>query len=302
MAMSKKLMRLTGFDTYFAGAASPNIISLIWLPLMHIGAIAALFNYSAANFWAFAVLYFATGCLGITLTYHRLLAHRTFALPLWLERILATFGGLALQGGPARWVAHHRMHHAGADTDHDPHDSRRGFFYCHVGWALLIKPEFDCPDRLKKFARDVHKDPYYRWLDTAAGMIIPQALLVALLYAIGGFSMVLWGLCLRMTVVYNATWLVNSATHFFGYKNYTVDDRSRNTWWVALVTFGEGWHNNHHAYPNVVEAGHKWWEFDATMVVVRFLRAAGLATKVRSIRQRQKSANVAPAGAMIEAG
>ena len=263
--------------------------SVLWIPLMHLGALAAIFYYSPRNLAVAAVLYFMTGCIGITLTYHRMMAHRAFAVPKWLERILATCAALAMQGGLVKWIGHHRMHHAHADTDLDPHDSRRGFFYCHVGWTLVYKPAFDDSDRQRKFARDIYNDPYYRWLDTVPGMLIPQGILAALLFIAGGggasgLGLVLWGICLRMTLVYHATWLVNSATHFIGYKTYAVDDRSRNTWFVALVSFGEGWHNNHHAHPNVVEAGHKWWEFDITMGVIRTLMALGLVTRFKSIR------------------
>lgn len=266
-----------------------NIGSAVWIPLMHLGAIAAIPYFSAQNLAVAFVLYFITGCLGITLTYHRLLAHRTFAVPKWLERILTTCGALAMQGGPIKWAGHHRMHHANPDTDQDPHNSLRGFFYCHVGWTLAYKPAFDDSDRQRKFARDIFNDPYYRWLDTVPGMLIPQALLaLALFLAAGGGSagvgMVLSGICLRMTFVYHATWLVNSATHFFGYKNYKVNDQSRNTWWVALLSFGEGWHNNHHAHPSVAEAGHKWWEFDVTMLIIRALKSMGLATRIKSIK------------------
>ncbi len=271
-----------------------NYGSVLWIPLMHVGALAAIPFFSTRNLAVAALLYFVTGCLGITLTYHRMLAHRTFAVPKWLERILATFAALAMEGGPIKWIGHHRMHHAHADTDLDPHDSRRGFFYCHVGWTFLYKPAFDDPERQRKFARDIYNDPYYRWLDTTPGMLIPQAILAGILFLVAGGGMaglglILWGVCLRMTLVYHATWLVNSATHFFGYKNYAVDDMSRNTWWVALFGFGEGWHNNHHAHPGCVEAGHKWWEFDITMGVVRLLNSLGLVTKMKSIRDHAAS-------------
>lgn len=261
---------------------------------MHVGALAAIPFFSTRNLAVAALLYFVTGCLGITLTYHRMLAHRTFAVPKWLERILATCGALAMEGGPIKWIGHHRMHHAHADTDLDPHDSRRGFFYCHVGWTFLYKPAFDDPERQRKFARDIYNDPYYRWLDTTPGMLIPQAILAGILFLVAGggtagLGLILWGVCLRMILVYHATWLVNSATHFFGYKNYAVDDMSRNTWWVALFGFGEGWHNNHHAHPGCVEAGHKWWEFDLTMGVVRLLNSLGLVSKMKSIRDHVAS-------------
>ncbi len=261
-----------------------NWTSILWVSAMHIGAVAALFYTNWQNFTAAAIMYFITGCLGITLTYHRLLAHRSFAVPKWLERVLTTCGVLAMEGSPTKWCAQHRMHHSHPDTEMDPHNSRRGFFYCHIGWTFGNRQEFDDSNKQRRFARDIHNDPYYLWLDTIAGQFLPQVLLAIVLYGIGGIGMVLWGVCLRMVFVYHATWCVNSATHFFGYRNYEIDDLSRNTWWVALITFGEGWHNNHHAYQQVAEAGHKWWEVDVTMMVIRLLNAMGLVTKLKSIK------------------
>jgi stearoyl-CoA desaturase (delta-9 desaturase) len=258
--------------------------SLFWLSMMHTGAIAALWYFSSANFAAFILFYFVTGCIGITMTYHRMIAHRTFAVPKWLERICVTCGALAMEGGPIKWTGHHRQHHSHPDTQLDPHNSRLGFFYCHMGWTFKWREEFDNPNKLRKFARDLAHDPYYQWLDTTAGQVLPQLILAGILFAIGGIGMVLWGVCLRMVWVYHATWCVNSATHFFGYRNYDIDDKSRNTWWVALITFGEGWHNNHHAHQNVAEAGHKWWELDVTMMVIRTLKKLGLVTKLKSIK------------------
>ncbi|MEI6834960.1 MAG: fatty acid desaturase [bacterium] len=270
--------------------SSMNWGSLFWISLMHVGAIFALYSVSSANLTAnltaLIVMYFLTGCIGITLTYHRMLAHRTFSTPKWFERICVTFGALAMQGGPIKWTGIHRQHHSHPDTEMDPHNSRAGFWYCHMGWVLRWKEQFDSTDKIKKFSRDISTDPYYRWLDTVAGQLIPQFILAACLYALGGFSMVLWGVCLRMVLVYHATWCVNSATHFFGYRNYDINDYSRNTWWVALITFGEGWHNNHHAIQNVAEAGHKWWEFDTTMFVIRVLKSMGLVHKLKSIHDR----------------
>ena len=287
--MSKKLSvtRDTAAPTAESAAKMPflglNWPSLLWISAMHIGAIAALFFTNRANIIAWLILYFVTGCLGITMTYHRLMAHRSFAVPKWLERILVTCGALAMEGGPIKWSGHHRMHHANPDSEKDPHNSRRGFLFCHMSWIFKYRPTFDDPNKLRRFARDIHSDSYYRWLETTMGQFLPQLVLGAALFAIGGIGMVLWGVCLRMVWVYHVTWFVNSATHFFGYRNYDIDDMSRNTWWVALLAFGEGWHNNHHANQHVAEAGHKWWEFDVTMIVIRSLNAMGLVSKLKSI-------------------
>jgi stearoyl-CoA desaturase (delta-9 desaturase) len=275
--------------------------SSLWILLMHIGAFFALYNFSKTNLIVAFVLYFITGCLGITLTYHRLLSHRSFAVPKWIERILTTCAALAMQGGPIKWCAQHRMHHSNPDTPLDPHNSRRGFFYCHMGWLLKYEDEFDNPEKLRKFARDINADPYYRWLETVTGQFLPQFVLAAALFAIGGIGMVLWAVCFRMVWLYHCTWLVNSATHFFGYKNYVNSDHSRNTWWVALLTFGEGWHNNHHAYQHVAEAGHKWWEFDVTMMVIRLLDLFGFVTRINSIRAIKPENRKLPLKIRVEA-
>jgi stearoyl-CoA desaturase (delta-9 desaturase) len=258
--------------------------SIFWVSLMHVGAIFSVNYLSTQNVVSLVVMYFLTGCIGITMTYHRMISHRTFVTPKWFERLCATCGALAMQGGPIKWTAIHRQHHSAPDTDMDPHSSRKGFLHCHFLWTTKWRDRFDDPVRLRRFARDVATDPYYRWLDTVAGQVIPQFILAALLYGIGGFGMVLWGVCLRMVLVYHATWCVNSATHFFGYRNYAINDLSRNTWWVALITFGEGWHNNHHAVQGVAEAGHKWWEIDPTMMVIRFFKSLGLVTRLKSIK------------------
>jgi stearoyl-CoA desaturase (delta-9 desaturase) len=178
-----------------------NWPSLLWLLTMHIGAIAALFFFSKANLVAEIIMYFITGCLGITLGYHRIMAHRALGVPKWLERVFVTCGALAMEGGPIKWCAHHRMHHANPDTENDPHNSRHGFFYCHVGWTLKFRPFFDSPDKLRRFSRDINQDPYYRWLDTTMGQFLPQLALATILFAIGGIGMVLWGVCLRMVLV-----------------------------------------------------------------------------------------------------
>ena len=261
-----------------------NWPSILWLTAMHIGAVASLFFASRPNLIAASILYFVTGCLGITMTYHRLLAHRSYALAKPLERFFVTCGALAMEGGPIKWSGQHRMHHSNPDTEQDPHNSYRGFWHCHMAWMFKYRPQFDSRPKILRFTRDIHCDGYYRWLDTPQGQFLPQICLASLLFAIGGLGMVLWGVCLRMVLVYHGTWCVNSATHFFGYRNYATSDRSRNTWWVALITFGEGWHNNHHAFQWACEAGHKWWELDVTFMMISILNRMGLVTKLRSFR------------------
>lgn len=247
----------------------------------HILALLGVFCFSWTNFFVMLGLYFLTGCLGVTLGFHRLLTHRALKTPKWLERVLTTCGVLAVQGGPIEWIGHHRMHHAFSDKGGDPHDATRGFWYSHMGWLFHVKTEFDDPKTLARFARDIVADPYYRWLDKTWVQIFLQAVLGAVLLAIGGWQMFIWGIAVRLVLVYHVTWLVNSAAHMWGYRPHDVDNLARNNWFVALVAFGEGWHSNHHAYGDVAPAGYRWWEFDLTYMVIRLLVFLGLASDIK---------------------
>jgi fatty-acid desaturase len=262
----------------------PDYGVIIWMAAIHIIALAGIFCFSWENFAVMMVANFMTGCIGITLCYHRLLTHRTYQVPKWFERVLATFGTLALQGSPLEWVAHHRMHHAGSDTASDPHDASQGFYHSHWGWLFKYTPEFDDPAKLRKFGRDLVNDPYYRLLDTVWMQILIQVIFGLILGAIGGLPWIIWGVFVRLVVVYHSTWFVNSASHIWGYKNYQVNDRARNNWWVALLTWGEGWHNNHHAHDNIAPAGHKWWEVDITYMLIRLMKFVGLAKNVKTFK------------------
>ena len=267
---------------------------MIFMAFFHIVACGAFFTFSWENVALMMALNFATGCIGITLSFHRLLTHRAFHVPKWFERVLATFGILALQGSPLEWVSHHRMHHAGSDTPTDPHNASQGFWYSHWGWLFRHEPEFDSPERMKKFARDIANDPYYQFFEPTWRQAAFQTLFGVLLLAVGGWEWVIWGIFVRLVVVYHSTWLVNSAAHIWGYTNYDSGDRSKNNWFVALLTWGEGWHNNHHAHGGVAEAGHKWWELDITMMVIRFLQFIGLATKIKSFKDHDEDGLTTP--------
>jgi sn-2 palmitoyl-lipid 9-desaturase len=253
-----------------------------WMLIVHLLAIAALPYASWSNFYALLAFNFIANCLGITLGYHRLLTHRTFKVSVFWERFFATCGLLSLQGSPLEWVAHHRMHHAGSDTPKDPHNANKGFWWSHVLWIFWVTPEFDDMKTLKKYGRDITKDPYMNWLAKPATQVGMQVALAIFLFSIGGIGMVLWGVFLRLAVCYHSTWLVNSATHFWGYQTYKdVGDRSRNNWIVAFLTWGEGWHNNHHRHENLAPAGHRWWELDITMIVIRVLGFFDIAHSIR---------------------
>ena len=232
---------------------------------------------------AFGILYWMT-VLGVTLGLHRLVAHRSLVVPVWLERVLVIMGTLACQSGPIEWVGLHRHHHRFSDQPSDHHDAGRGLWWAHSEWMLHEIPALK---ELDRYAGDLQCDPFYRWLDR--WFLLLQIPLGLGLYWYGeaaqvhggGLGLVLWAIPLRLVVVYHVTWLVNSATHAFGYRNFDSPDLSRNCWWVAVLSFGEGWHNNHHAHPASARHGLRWFEFDITWQHVRLLKRFGLARRVR---------------------
>jgi stearoyl-CoA desaturase (delta-9 desaturase) len=265
-------------------APGPNWTVIGFMAAIHGLALVALLP----QFWSWTavatllILYWVTACLGVTIGYHRLLSHRSFRLPRWAERFFATCGALSCQHGPIDWVGLHRHHHKFSDTDADHHDSSKGLWWSHMGWMLQTVPAMAAVPRL---TGDLARDPYYRWLNQ--WFLLLQLPLAALLFWIGtisgagGWALVLWGIPLRLVVVYHVTWLVNSATHCWGEASHDSGDQSRNNPWVAAFTFGEGWHNNHHAYPHSARHGFGPGQFDLTWQHIRLLRALGLASSVR---------------------
>ncbi|MFG6097813.1 acyl-CoA desaturase [Leptothoe sp. ISB3NOV94-8A] len=250
----------------------------------------ALLAFLPSNFsWsAIAValfLHWVTGCLGITLGWHRLVAHRSFTVPKWLEYFFVFCGSLACQHGPIEWIGLHRHHHAHSDQPVDHHSSTKGFWWSHMGWIFYEVPADGDVPRLTK---DIARDPFYLFCENY--FLLMQIALGLLLYVIGGWSFVLWGIFVRLVAVYHCTWFVNSATHKFGYKTFESNDYSTNCWWVAVVTYGEGWHNNHHAFQFSARHGLKWWEIDVTWMTIQLLSKLGLATKVKIPKQEDVQA------------
>jgi len=256
-----------------------NWVSVAFFATIHALALLApwFFSWSALGVTIF--LHWLFGSIGICLGYHRLLTHRSFQVPKWLEYIIATIGALAVQGGPIFWVASHRLHHAHPEDEvKDPYSARRGFWWSHMLWLFCQNQQFFDYEAYKKFAPDLARDSFYRWLDRY--FLLLQIPLGLLLYVLGGWSFVIYGMFLRLVLLWHSTWLINSASHLRGYQTYGVDDGSRNLWWAALLTYGEGWHNNHHAQPHVAPAGRQWWEVDVTWWAIQVLKTFGLAKKV----------------------
>ena len=248
------------------------------ISVIHIGALFAPLTFNWQAFWVFFVLQTITG-LGITLCYHRLLTHRSFMVPKWLEYVLTIGGLIAMQGGPIKWVATHRVHHAFSDRPQDPHSPNKGFWWAHMGWLFSYDDLIDNPAKFNRFVPELTRDPVHSWLERYQIFVILG--LGWTLYAFGGWPFVVWGMFVRTAFVYHSTWLVNSASHLWGYQSYQTNEGSRNNRWVAALTFGDGWHNNHHAYPTSAAHGLRWWEVDITYLSIRLLGMLGLASRIR---------------------
>jgi stearoyl-CoA desaturase (delta-9 desaturase) len=250
------------------------------LLIIHIGALGVFlpmfFSWSAVA--VAAGLYILTG-MGITLAYHRLLTHRSLTVPKYVEYALTLIGVLALQGGPITWVAQHRAHHANTDRDGDPHDAHRGMPWAHIEWMFRKNKDRIPQDELARWVPDLIKDPFYRFIEKYNALC--TVVLGLILLAIGGWSWVIWGIFARLVFTYHCTWLVNSASHAVGYQTFNTNDRSTNNWWVALLSFGEGWHNNHHAFPFSARHGLRWFEIDPTYMTIKVMAWLKLARNVK---------------------
>ena len=254
----------------------------------------------------FAVMYVACG-LGVTVGFHRLLTHRSFATYGQLQYLLAMLGSMAVQGPVIGWVADHRKHHAHADEEGDPHSPHvgrgagvrgvlSGLWHAHVGWLFTHQGRAE----RQRYARDLLDDRGMRLISrhfvelVVSGLALPAlagwALTGRLAGAATGF---LWGGLIRVFFQHHVTWSINSVCHFFGRRRFETDDESTNVAWLALPSLGEAWHHNHHAFPRSARHGLRWWEVDPSGLLIRLLRRLGLAWNVVSItpeRQRAKTA------------
>jgi len=253
-------------------------IVLGWIAIMHVGALAAPFFFSWSAIGVALLLHWATGSLGITLGYHRYLSHKSLKLRAPAKFLTLLCGSLSGEGSPLVWAATHRLHHQKSDQEGDPHSPLDGPWWSHIWWLFAARTPAQRDMLFARFAPDLTRDKMIMFFErTYVHTLILSGIV---LYALGGWSWVLWGLCFRMVAMYHSTWFVNSATHLWGYRTYETRDESRNLWWVALLSYGEGWHNNHHAHPHTARAGHKWWELDPTFWAIRTLQVCGLAYDV----------------------
>ena len=256
-----------------------NWISVTAFSVFHAGAVAALFFFNWPAFFTALGLYWVSLSLGIGMGYHRLLTHRSYQTPKWIEYFLAVCGTLALEGGPISWVTTHRIHHQYSDKTGDPHTPRDGKWWSHIVWMLVGDATNRRTHECSHYAPDLCGDRFMVWLSryNFATLIV----LAAALLAVGGLPFLLWGVFFRVTAGLHVTWMVNSLTHFWGTRRFATRDDSRNNWIVALLSFGEGWHNNHHAHPTSARHGLAWYEIDASWLAIRILQMVGLAKSVR---------------------
>ncbi|BAY80981.1 stearoyl-CoA 9-desaturase [Calothrix parasitica NIES-267] len=257
---------------------SPRLKVIVFTVILHLAVLLAFlpntFSWSAVGV-AF-LLHFMTIGLGITFGFHRLATHRSVEVPKWLEYFLILCGTLALQGGVFGWVGYHRLHHLYSDQERDPHNSRKGFWWCHISWLMHTVPTLS---ERPRYTKDIADDKFYQFCHRY--YLELQVALGVILYLLGGWSFVIWGIFVRLFVGIHSTMFVNSACHMIGYRSHETEDNSTNCWWVALLTFGEGWHNNHHAFQYSARHGLRWWEIDMIWTTIQLLELVGLAKNVK---------------------
>ncbi len=266
---------MTTTDLNFNDRTKVSWVTTIAFAIFHILAVVALFYATWQAVVVALVLHWMCISWGIGMGYHRLHTHRSYTVPKAIEYLFAVCGTMTLQGGPIFWTAVHRIHHQRSDKPGDPHTPHDGRWWSHFLWTIFGEEMHSNTEVTGKYAPDLMKDPFYRVLNSWHW--VPLVVLGLALLAIGGWPWALWGVFLRVTVGLHCTWLVNSATHLWGKRRFQTTDDSKNNWWVALLTFGEGWHNNHHAYPRSAKHGLVLRELDISWLQIRFLAWLGLA-------------------------
>jgi fatty-acid desaturase len=265
--------------------ANKDISRLNWPTVIAFAAFHILAIFTMVFLWDWkaiavaVVLYWVCIGWGIGMGYHRLHTHRSYKVPKWIDYLFAVCGAMTLQGGPISWVGVHRIHHQLSDKEGDPHSPRDGGWWAHIIWMTVGEAMHNNTKVTARYAPDLARDRFYVWLNDWHW--VPVTALGLILLAVGGWAMAFWAVFVRVVAGWHATWLVNSATHMWGGRRFATRDDSRNNWWVALLTFGEGWHNNHHAHPASARHGLAWYEFDMTWLQIRLLEKLGVAKSVR---------------------
>jgi stearoyl-CoA desaturase (delta-9 desaturase) len=292
VSRAERITNLAGVVVPFAGVIVA--IVLLWNRAVDLTDIGIL-----------VVSYLVTA-VGITVGFHRLLTHRAFATYPWVERTFAVMGSLSVQGSVMDWVADHRKHHAHTDTEGDPHSPHvghgsgmAGLWHAHTGWLMETQGQADW----RKYARDLYEDPAMRSIGRRFPLLVFISLAAPTLagWVLHGFTLsgalqgLVWGGLVRIFLVHHVTWSVNSVCHFFGRRRFDIDDRSTNVAWLSLLSLGESWHHNHHAFPRSATHGLQRWEVDPSAWIIATLERAGLAWNVIRISPERQLAKAAAA-------
>jgi stearoyl-CoA desaturase (delta-9 desaturase) len=289
MTRAEKNANLAGVVVPFAGVLAA--VLLLWN------------SWVDATDLALLIAFYLLTAVGVTVGFHRLLTHRSFQTYPWLERTFAVLGSMSIQGSVLDWVADHRKHHAHTDEEGDPHSPHvghgtglSGLWHAHMGWLTETQGQADW----KRYATDLYEDPKMRTIGRRFPLIALLSLLLPALagYALHGWTLegairgLIWGGLVRIFLVHHVTWSVNSVCHFFGKRRFEIEDRSTNVAWLSLVSLGESWHHNHHAFPRSAEHGLRRWEIDPSALIIRTLERLGLAWKVVRIAPERQDARL----------
>lgn len=268
--------------------------------LLHLGCLGILWVGVTPVAVALAAALYVVRMFAVTAFYHRYFSHRAFKTSRAVQFLFAVIGASAVQRGPLWWASHHRHHHVHSDDPADSHSAKQhGFLWSHMGW-FLARSNFRTKTDL---VQDLARFPELRWLDRYDVLI--HALLAVLLYAAGawmqdvdpelgtsGLQFIVWGFCVSTVTLYHSTFAINSFAHRYGARRYATQDESRNNAWLALITFGEGWHNNHHHFPGSARQGFHWYEVDLTYYGLRMLAALGIVRELRAVPEAMRAARM----------
>ena len=294
--MLSKQVLLAWFDNDVVPASQQFERRVEWLRVlpfigMHLMCACVIWVGVSSTALLVAAALYVLRLVAITGFYHRYFSHRTFRTSRAVQFVFAVLGTMAVQRGPLWWAAHHRHHHAHADEETDSHSpTQHGFWWSHCGW-FMNRSNFRTRSEL---IQDLTRYPELRFLDRFD--IVPPIALAALLYVFGGAQLLIWGFFISTVLLHHVTFTVNSLAHRFGRRRYATSDDSRNSWWIALLTFGEGWHNNHHHFPGSVRQGFYWWEIDLTYYLLRAMATCGLVWDLKPVPARIREARQIRAG------